>query len=146
MDYLTGHIMPFTGAYVPRGWGLCDGSLLPIDQLRGLYAIIGNKYGGDGQTTFALPDFQGRFPIHPTAGLEGVDRQIELGQRGGDPGTTLSFPVYEMNVSRDSECSTRMLAPDNIEDLGDTYEIKFLPPFQVVNFIIRLDGKYPARN
>ena len=63
-----GQIMVFAGNFAPQGWAQCDGSLLPISQYDALFSLIGTTYGGDGQTTFALPDLRSRLPIHQGQG------------------------------------------------------------------------------
>ncbi len=67
--------------FAPRGWAFCDGQLLPVSQYTALFAILGATYGGDGRSTFALPDLQGRAPMHPGNGPGLTERK--LGQRGG---------------------------------------------------------------
>jgi len=76
-----GEITLFAGDFAPRGWAFCDGQLLPIDQYQPLYALLGTTYGGDGRTTFALPDLRGRTPIHPGSGPGLTNRR--LGERLG---------------------------------------------------------------
>lgn len=71
----------FAGNFAPRGWAFCNGQLLPIAQNTALFSLIGTTYGGDGRTTTALPDLQGRFPMHPGRGPGLTDRR--LGERGG---------------------------------------------------------------
>ena len=73
--------------FAPRGWALCNGQLLPINQNQALFALLGTTYGGNGQTTFALPDLRGRVPIH-TGSAGGASRA--LGERGGQETHTLS--------------------------------------------------------
>ncbi|RYZ37101.1 MAG: phage tail protein, partial [Myxococcaceae bacterium] len=63
-----GQIIMFGGDFAPRGWALCNGALLPIAQNQALFAILGTTYGGNGTTTFALPDLRGRFPMQPGQG------------------------------------------------------------------------------
>jgi microcystin-dependent protein len=63
MDPILGTIVMFSGSFAPRGWAFCDGSLLSIGTNTALFSIIGNTYGGDGKTTFALPDLRGRVPL-----------------------------------------------------------------------------------
>ncbi|NLG96046.1 MAG: phage tail protein [Chloroflexi bacterium] len=70
--------------FAPKGWALCNGQLLPINQNQALFSLLGTTYGGDGQTTFALPDLRGRVPIH-------VGNGHKLGDRGGEPAHTLSI-------------------------------------------------------
>src|ERR1700756_4376997 len=79
-----GEIRMFGGNFAPAGWGFCDGSLIPIDQNDSLFNLIGTTYGGDGQTTFALPDLRGRIPIHPDSS------NFQLGQSGGTETVTLT--------------------------------------------------------
>ncbi|MCP9769319.1 phage tail protein, partial [Lacihabitans sp. LS3-19] len=65
MDPLIAEIKLFGGNFAPRGWAYCDGALLPISQYSALFSILGTMYGGDGRTTFALPDLRGRVPVGP---------------------------------------------------------------------------------
>ena len=76
MDPMLAQIMMFGGNFAPRGWAFCDGQLLPISQYTALFSIIGTTYGGDGRTTFALPDLRGRAPIHAGPGLGLTPRRI----------------------------------------------------------------------
>ena len=87
-----GQISWFGGTFAPRGWAFCDGQLLPINQNQALYSLLGTTYGGDGRTTFALPDVRGRVPIHAGqgAGLE----DFREGTKGGSETVTLN--VAEM--------------------------------------------------
>ncbi len=66
-DPMIGEIRMFAGNFAPRGWAFCEGQLLPISQHSALFSILGTTYGGDGRTTFALPDLRGRAPVHPNA-------------------------------------------------------------------------------
>ena len=81
MEPLIGQMMMFAGNFAPRGWAFCDGQLLPINQYTALFSIIGTTYGGDGRTTFALPDLRGRVPMHEGQGPE--LRQRTLGEKMG---------------------------------------------------------------
>ena len=81
MDPFIGQIVMFGGNFAPRSWAFCDGQLLAISQNTALFSILGTTYGGDGRTTFALPDLRGRAAIHPGTG-PGLSN-IRLGQRGG---------------------------------------------------------------
>jgi len=81
MEPFIGEIIMFGGNFPPRGWAYCDGQLLSIAQNQALFAILGTTYGGDGRTTFALPDLRGRAPIHPGTGPGLTPRK--LGQRSG---------------------------------------------------------------
>ncbi|WP_428742990.1 phage tail protein [Tenacibaculum sp.] len=88
MDPFIGEIVMFGGNFAPRGWAFCDGQLLPISQNTALFSILGTTYGGDGRTTFALPDLRGRAPIGPRQGPGLSD--YRLGQRSGQETVTLN--------------------------------------------------------
>lgn len=102
MDPFIGQIMMFGGNFAPRGWALCNGQLLSIAQNTALFSILGTTYGGDGRTTFALPDLRGRAPIHAGTG-PGLSTR-KLGQRSGVEDVVLNhlqMPSHShiMNVS-----------------------------------------------
>lgn len=88
MDPFLGEIRLFAGAYAPQDWALCDGTLYRIADYQTLYALIGTSYGGDGVTTFAVPDLRGRLPVGAGAGT-GLTPRV-LGQTGGYETVTLS--------------------------------------------------------
>src|SRR3954464_2189508 len=88
MEPFIGQIMLFAGNFAPRGWAFCEGQLLSIAQNTALFSILGTTYGGNGQTTFALPDLRGRVPIHPGQG-PGLS-PYALGQVGGSESVTLT--------------------------------------------------------
>ncbi|MFT6503565.1 MAG: microcystin-dependent protein [Crocinitomicaceae bacterium] len=87
-DTYLAEIMPFAGNFAVRGYAYCDGQLLPISQNTALFSIIGTIYGGDGRTTFALPDLRGRALVHPGNG-PGLS-SYRLGERGGQETVTLN--------------------------------------------------------
>lgn len=64
MDFFIGQIALFSFSFVPKGWAACNGQLLPINRYQALFSLIGTTYGGDGRTTFAVPDLRGRIPVH----------------------------------------------------------------------------------
>lgn len=88
MDPFIGEIVLFAGNFAPRSWALCDGQLLAINSHSALFSILGTTYGGDGRTTFALPDLRGRTPVHPGHGPGLSD--YDLGERGGTERVTLT--------------------------------------------------------
>lgn len=90
-DPFIGEVIMFAGNFAPRGWALCDGTLLPISSNQALFSIIGTVYGGDGRTTFALPDLRGRTPVHAGQGPALTDRR--LGVRGGSEKAVHSPPA-----------------------------------------------------
>lgn len=118
----------FAGNFAPRGWALCDGQLLPISHNQALFAIVGTTYGGDGKTTFALPDLRGRLPMHAGTGPGLHPRQ--LGERDGQDSTDME----------------RVKAGGAGFAQGDVGLSLHLPPYAVVNFIIALEGIFPSRN
>jgi len=81
MEPMLAQIMLFAGNFAPRGWAYCSGQILPIAQNQALFSLLGTTYGGDGRTSFALPDLRGRAPIHPGTG-PGLSAR-RLGERGG---------------------------------------------------------------
>ncbi|MBA5685480.1 phage tail protein [Rugamonas apoptosis] len=82
----VGEIRMFGGNFAPQGWAFCDGNLMPISENEALFALLGTTYGGDGETTFALPDLRGRVPIHQ--GSQDGNSYV-LGQQGGSEEVTL---------------------------------------------------------
>ena len=93
----------FAGNFAPRGWAFCNGQLLPIAQNTALFSLIGTTYGGDGRTTTALPDLQGRAPMHPGRGPGLTSRR--LGQKGGAESITLSeaqMPSHNHSITADA--------------------------------------------
>jgi len=159
----------FAGNFAPRNWAFCNGQLLPISQNTALFSLIGTTYGGDGRTTTALPNLQGRAPMHPGRGPGLTDRR--LGQRGGVETVTLSeaqmpnhthtFQATEEEVDRSSP-TNRFLAEGeqvygpatNLVDMssralpsaGGSQTHNNMQPFLTINFIIALVGLYPSRS
>ncbi|SFT87514.1 Microcystin-dependent protein [Lishizhenia tianjinensis] len=89
MEPFIGQIIMFGGNFAPRGWAFCDGQILPIATNQVLYSILGNEFGGDGRTTFALPDLRGRAPIGPRTG-PGLSTYC-IGEKGGVEDVTLNI-------------------------------------------------------
>jgi len=101
-----GEITMFGGNYAPRGWALCDGQLLPISQNSALFSILGTTYGGDGRSTFGLPDLRGRVPMHAGNGPGLTPRQ--LGQKYGTEENILSqaqLPAHSHSVDLTIKCN-----------------------------------------
>lgn len=147
----------------PKGWAVCDGQLLPINQNQALFALLGTYYGGDGRTTFALPDLRGRVPIHFT--------DYQVGQRGGAESHTLSgrqLPEHNHSVQASSASANTPLpagaapgagveayaAPvqlvplraDTVRASGGSQAHPNMQPYLVLNFCIALQGIFPSRN
>jgi len=103
----VGEIRMFGGNFAPAGWMLCQGQLLPISQYDTLFNLIGTTYGGDGQTTFALPDLRGRFPIH--LGTSSTGTNYTIGEKAGVEQVTLNvtqIPVHSHPVIADGNNAT----------------------------------------
>lgn len=151
--------------FAPKGWALCNGQLLPINQNQALFALLGTTYGGNGQTTFALPNFRGAVPIH-------VGNGHVLGERAGSSSTTLSIQslpqhLHALQASPTSTNTTAdptnaLLAPvnggynsgSNLTTLdassttatGGNQPHNNMMPYLVLNFVIALQGIFPSRN
>lgn len=96
MDEMMGVIKLFAGNFAPRGFMLCDGSILPISQYTALFSLLGTTYGGNGQTTFALPDLRGRVPIAQGTSVGGLN--YTLGEAAGSPTVTLTASQIPAHV------------------------------------------------
>lgn len=137
-----GEVRMFGFNFAPRDWAQCDGQVLPIEQHYSLYALLGTVFGGDGQTTFALPDMRGRVPLH-----EGI------GYYRGQAGGLEAVPLATVQVPRSSRRSgvADMADVDSDSDSGRSARADSQPhtnimPIQVVNFSIALDGIFPPRS
>ena len=158
-------IMSF--GFPPKGWALCDGQLLPINQNQALFSLLGTTYGGDGRVNFGLPNLQGRAPIHMGAGHT-------LGEQGGEQGHTLSIsetPTHthtlngssaqastnvpanntELSVSNPQNIYGRAanlvgMAQSAIGSVGGSQAHLNMQPFLVLNFAIALQGIFPSQN
>ncbi len=118
-EYYIGQVVLFAGNFAPVGWLACDGSLLPISQYDALYSLLGTTYGGDGQTTFGLPDLRGAVPV--SAGQARGRSNYNLGEAGGSESVTVSStqmpsnthvitPTVALNVSA---AAADQLSPSN---------------------------------
>ncbi len=156
--------------FAPRGWAFCDGQLLPINQNQSLYSLLGTTYGGDGRTSFALPDLRGRTPIHMASGHA-------LGSEKGSEGEAISsaqMPGHAHDAKATNAEATSINAAGNL--LGDIADARFsitpyadltspqalvsttlanagagqphnnMQPFLALNFCIALQGLFPSRN
>lgn len=154
---------PFLGAiimvgftFAPRNWAFCDGQLLQISQNQALFALLGTTYGGDGRTTFALPDLRGRVPLHPGSGPGLTPRQ--LGEAGGAESVALTgaqvpahdHPVPQVQV-RGTGPEALGLAAGGARGTtatgatGGGEAHPNMPPFLGVHFCIALQGIFPSR-
>lgn len=168
----VGEIRLFAGNFPPRGWAICNGQLLPINQNQALFSLLGTTYGGNGQTNFALPDFRGKVPVNFGQG-PGLN-DYSLGQTGGSESATISIsqmPAHSHYVNaviaEGNQNSPTGNLPANTKDLdkeystspadttmnagmigytggGQPFSIK--APTSTVTFIIALSGIFPSRN
>jgi microcystin-dependent protein len=165
----VGEIRMFAGNFAPRNWAFCDGQLLTVSQNDALFSLFGTYYGGDGRTTFGLPDMRGRLPIHMGTGLGLTNRR--LGQKLGQENVTLTanqIPshTHQMRGTGDAgetaDPSGQVLAqaeddvfsadsPDTnmaqqaVSTSGSSQSHVNIQPFQCIHFIVALFGIYPSR-
>jgi microcystin-dependent protein len=175
MEGTIGEIRMFGGNFAPRTWALCEGQLLAINSNQALFSILGTTYGGDGRTTFALPDLRGRVAIQQGTG-PGMP-SYRLGQKGGEAEHILTqqeMPNHthqaKINISEedgntneangailsnsDSVMYNNAQAPDGslnpsaitIGSIGGSQAHNNMQPFLAVNFIICLQGIFPSRS
>jgi microcystin-dependent protein len=149
--------------FAPKGWALCNGQLLPINQNQALFSLLGTTFGGDGRVNFALPDLQGRTPIH-------VGQGHTLGERGGEQAHTLSqaeMPTHvhvlngsstaaELNVATGaflgltantytSPSNLIAMSSSEIGNTGGSQAHLNMQPFLTINFSIALQGIFPSQ-
>lgn len=166
----VGEIRIFGGNFAPSGWMLCDGQLLLISEYDTLFALIGTTYGGDGQTTFALPDLRGRIPLHQGQGA-GLSPHY-IGQNGGAETVTLVAAELPSHTHRLASGFAAMYGDPSNASVADTGTTSIygagganvdmaaaasvpaggsqphnnLMPYQCVNFIISLFGIFPSQS
>ena len=163
-------IFPFN--FAPKGWAFCDGQLLPISQNTALFSLLGTTYGGDGKSTFALPNMQGNAPMHPGQG-PGLSLH-DLGETGGEPTVTLlgtEMPIHShglmasgqpgedptpgptealarstgANLYQTTATGLVQLAPQAVAPTGGGQPHNNMQPYLTLNFCIALQGVFPAR-
>jgi len=157
-----GEIKVVSFNFAPKGWAFCDGQLLPINQYQALFAIIGTTYGGDGIRTFALPNFQGKTPVHFGNG-------ISFGQTGGEASHTLAtneIPAHHHLLASAMQASSGnpsgnvlaskarggvsiYAAPGPNVNIGtpsgSSQPHNNMQPYLVLNFVIAMQGIFPSR-
>jgi microcystin-dependent protein len=166
-----GQIMLTPYNFPPRGWAFCNGQILPIAQNTALFSLLGTTYGGNGQTTFALPDLRGRTPVGSGQG-PGLS-SYDLGQVGGTETGTLTvnqMPAHNhlVNVNTDNGDTGRIantflanssetpyttslaspgtMAPQMISNTGGNQPFALLQPYLTLNYCIALEGIFPSRD
>lgn len=167
----VGEIRMFAGNFAPRGWAFTDGQLLAVSQNDALFSLLGTIYGGDGRTTFGLPDLRGRIPVHQGHGPGLSERR--LGSKSGSETETLTvnqmpshthnmrantMPADEISPSgrvlaetsstplyAENDQNTQ-LASNSITNTGGSRSHTNLMPFICINYIIALVGIYPSRH
>jgi microcystin-dependent protein len=159
----VGEIRMFAGNFAPAGWMFCEGQLLPISENETLFQLIGTTYGGDGESTFALPDLRGRVPIHQGSGFI-------LAETGGAEEITLTVPQVPAHthpmigttaIGNDATPANNVVAQSNTMDpyqstagglpmapsvtvVGGSQPHTNFQPYLCVNFIISLFGIFPS--
>ena len=162
-DPFVGEIRMFGGSFAPAGWLLCQGQLLPISENETLFNLIGTTYGGDGQSTFALPNLQSRVPMHvgnshilgETGGVEEVTLTVQqipvhghplLCTNGAatDPNPTNNLMAEQLAVSAyQSQAATAAMAAQAITPAGGSQPHTNIQPYLSITFIISLFGIFP---
>lgn len=172
-DQYVGEIRMFAGNFAPLGWAFCDGSLLSISEYELLFTVLGTTYGGDGQTTFALPDLRGRVPVHMGTNPQTGTRFVQ-GQKAGVETVTLlsnQLPAHSHTVFAQTSTETVQtgspanatwapsdfnrfstnppdgtMSPSTITYQGGSQPHDNMMPFLTVSFIIATEGIYPSQN
>ena len=134
-DPYLGEIRPFAGNYAPEGWQLCDGSLLSVSTYQALYSLIGTTYGGNGVTTFGIPDLRGRLPVGQGQGTNLTPRTV--GQEGGTSTVQLTqaqMPVHTHNFQAASAVgTTNVLSSGGVLAQTPTGVNRYVPPSAVTS-------------
>ena len=170
---ILGEIRMFAGNFAPRGWAMCDGQILSISQNTALFSLLGTIYGGDGRTTFALPDLRGRAPIHHGDGPGLTNKNI--GQKSGTESNVLSvdnLPSHSHTINAVLEDGNQSVPTGNlpagtklldkeysdaasanttmnttmVNSTGNDQEVNNMQPYLAVSYIIALQGIFPSRN
>lgn len=167
-----GQIEYYAFNFAPRGWSKCDGTILPISQNQSLYSLLGTTFGGDGRTSFALPDMRGRIPVHDGGSAGNGLTRRNLGQKGGEEQhtlTTAEIPAHSHSLRGSTSAGNQVLpagntlandAPDETyRDDAPTAEMHAgsvtatssnahdnMPPYLVLNCAIATRGIFPSRN
>ncbi len=168
-----GEIRMFAGNFAPQGWAMCNGQTLAITQNTALFSLLGTTYGGNGTTTFVLPDLRGRVPLHMGQGL-GLSPYV-LGQLGGSENVTLTtnnLPFHTHNINcvgsggnqaspvggypaiestgtsqnYSNAAPTGQMNANTVAGFGPALPVGIGRPYLTLNFIIAMQGIFPSRN
>ena len=161
----VGEIRMFGGNFAPAGWMFCEGQLLPISENETLFNLIGTTYGGDGQSTFALPDMRGRIPLHQgngfilaeTGGAEEITLTVNQIPSHTHPLLGSADPASARGVSGNvlgrtpaeayaSEFTAQPLSPQSVGPIGGSQPHTNFQPYLCVDFIISLFGIFPRQS
>jgi microcystin-dependent protein len=169
-DPFIAEIRIFSFPFAPKGWAFCNGQVLPISQNQALFSLLGTTYGGNGQTTFALPDLQGRVPLH--SGTLRSWGNFPLGERAGEEAHTLissEMPTHTHAAVASSNAADQTspannywavtgsytafagspneaMAPQAVGAAGGSQPFPNLSPYLVLNYCIALVGIFPSRD
>jgi microcystin-dependent protein len=173
MDPFVAEIRIFPFNFAPKGWAFCDGQILPLSQNTALFSLLGTTYGGDGKSTFALPDLQGSGPLHAGQG-PGLSL-YDLGEETGTEAVTLlttEMPIHTHNLQAGNSPSTTDLpsattsisrsvggsaykatpftplvtmAPQALNPTGSSFPHNNMMPYLTLNYCIALQGVFPPR-
>lgn len=160
-----GEIKIMSFGYAPRNWAMCNGQFLPINQNQALFSLLGTMYGGNGQTTFALPDLRGQTPIHYNTNTQGskggqqahtltmaeMPLHVHLGQvqpanaTTGNPANNFLAGVPTFAYRNNLSNLTTLLAA-SVTNVGGSQAHLNMQPFLTLNFCIALVGIFPSQN
>ncbi|HEY7615229.1 MAG TPA: tail fiber protein [Terriglobales bacterium] len=160
----VGEIRMFAGNFAPAGWMFCEGQLLPISENETLFQLIGTTYGGDGESTFALPDLRGRIPIHQgngfilaeTGGAEEITLTVQQIAAHSHPLLASANPANTLNAQSNVLSTTATatpyfdanptlgLSPSSVTPTGGSQPHTNFQPYLCVDFIISLFGIFPS--
>lgn len=170
-DQFVAEIRIFTGSFAPKGWAFCNGQLLPISQNTALFSLLGTTYGGDGKSTFALPNLQGMAPmfygqgaglsfhdIGESSGSQTVtllDSEMpahrhtvgvvaDLATSSGIPGPQSSLSIA--NIPTYNSTANTTMSPSELSVFGGSQPHNNMQPYLTLNFIIALQGIFPPRS
>ncbi len=170
VDAFVGQVCITAGTYAPRGWIICDGSTLQVEDYMMLFAVIGTQYGGNGYTTFKLPDLRGRIPNHRGdifhQGTIGGWTHVQITNdhlpahthilKASTNDATVSNPTDNVLAVAQSRYSTTLyndfdtsaetsLTQSSLKEEGGSQPLSTMPPYLTLNFIINYDGYFPSR-